>query len=146
MDLLDTPSIPRDFGHWLAGFIAGEGCFDIAEGGGKAKGSFTCRFTLALRDDDAAILEEIHAMTGIGRISQIPARNTSKPQTCWTVSRRSDCLTLVWLLDQFSLRTRKAKDYAIWRRAVFTWQEPSRGGLKDFRTELREARRYKPFA
>lgn len=49
--------VDDSFGHWLAGFIAGEGCFRVHKE--KEGGYYACHFTLKLQDGDSAILHEI---------------------------------------------------------------------------------------
>lgn len=114
------------FGHWLAGLIAGEGCFRVHKE--KGGGYYACHFTLKLRDDDRAILEEIVATTGIGHLKADLCRNgNSKPCLVWTVHSKATCLQLVALLDQFPLRAKKAREYAIWREAVRFWVSQKKG-------------------
>lgn len=112
------PELPPDFGHWLAGFIDGEGCFSI-QLGGKGRGGPAPRFTLGLRDDDRSILEEIVRRTSIGKLYI----ETKRPVVRWWVGRRSDLAALVRLLDAFPLRAKKLRDYAIWREAVVVYCE-----------------------
>src|SRR5208337_5656953 len=99
-----------EFGHWLAGFIDGEGCFRIVPN----RKSWECRFQMSLRDDDSDILHRIRDELWLGSVYPKVAYATSHPQTMWEVSKHEDCLALVKILDQFPLRARKARDYAIW--------------------------------
>src|SRR4051812_8024445 len=102
------------FGHWLAGFIDGEGCFLIV----RTRTYHQCRFSLKVRDDDIAVIEEIQQRTQIGRVKANRSRNTSNPQVEWIIDTKPDCLELVNILDKFPLRAKKARDYQIWREAV----------------------------
>lgn len=38
------------------------------------------------------------------------------------IETKEGCRRLVDVLDRFPLRAKKARDYAIWREAVLTWQ------------------------
>jgi hypothetical protein len=107
------------FGHWLAGFIDGEGCFMVygPEGGHRR----CCKFTLKLRGDDVAVLVEIVEKTGIGRVRHQPNKQRTLPQYGWLVDTKADCVALVVLLDRYPLRAKKARDYAIWREGVAEW-------------------------
>lgn len=109
------PEIPDDFGHWLAGFIAGEGSFGIYPRT-KRRGYYL-QFVISLRADDRPILDNICRTTGLGVLSyrQPPQGNAL---TTWRVHRRQDMLRLITILDHFPLRAKKADDYAIWRRAA----------------------------
>jgi hypothetical protein len=132
------------FGHWLAGFIDGEGCFTIIQ---HANGSWEVKFYLSLRDDDMSVLEEIQDRLGIGRIYRTPERGSTRPQASWRVTRLSDSLKLIEFLDRLPLRARKAKDYAIWREAIFAKSKKTYGddaGLPYLSTALKSGRAYKP--
>lgn len=125
--------VPSDFGHWLAGFIDGEGCFIIQQVNhtdGKP-GNYMARFMLRVRDDDRGVLEEILRQTGLGGLIDEPERrNGNTGGACyWHVSAKRECLGLVALLDRYPLRAKKARDYALWRVAVLAWsrvQNPTR--------------------
>ena len=110
-----------DFGHWLAGWIDGEGCFLI----NRMQTAYQPRMRLHVRDDDAEILDEIVKRTGIGYVARQPARPShgrrNNPQAEWRVMSKADCVALVELLDRYPLRAKKARDYAIWREAVLYW-------------------------
>lgn len=131
--------IDPSFGHWLAGFVAGEGCFLVS----KQRNTWNCIFTLSLRDDDAEILWEIHDRLGIGRLQKKPEKGSSKPQTEWIVSNKEDCLQLVYILDKFSLRAKKARDFHIWRRAVFAHSAKDVERVASLAVELKQTRAYK---
>lgn len=148
--------VPSDFGHWLAGFIDGEGCFSILYR--STNRTYACGLTIALRDDDAAVLEAIRETLGFGSLSAI-RRSASKrgfdtkPGALWRAGTRLDCLRLVRLLDRYPLRAKKARDFTIWREAVAVWLGVHQGGhgginaarwqrMADLKTMLSETRRY----
>lgn len=141
---------------WLAGLIDGEGCFRIQENKSRIHGptTYATSFALKLRDDDEPILREIIAHTGIGRFAYDLSRSgKSHPCAVWHVDSQQDCALLVELLDQHPLRTRKARDYAVWREAVVYWLSTPRGnrwhGPRDYapmaelQAELLSAREYR---
>lgn len=142
--------IDREFGHWLAGFIAGEGCFRVHKE--KGGGYYACHFTLKLRDDERPILEEIVRRTGIGHLKPDLVRGNSNPCLIWVVQSKAECAKLVALLDHFPLRARKAQDYAIWREAVGYWIAMPRGNrwhgprdwsrMIEFKSAIEDARAY----
>jgi hypothetical protein len=117
--------IDREFGHWLAGFIDGEGCFRVHKE--KRGAYYACHFTLKVRDDDTPILEEVVLRTGIGHLKADIVRGTSKPAMVWVVQSKAETLKLVAFLDQFPLRAKKSRDYAIWREAVAFWNVQEKG-------------------
>lgn len=142
------------FGHWLAGFIDGEGCFVVQR---LRQGNAKCIFAIVLRMDDGAVLKQIQAELGVGRLvprkSPSASRRGSYPELTWRVESKEGCLALVRFLDKYPLRAKKAKDYALWREAVLCWQDVVRGPkqgengpvwerMESLRNELNEGRRY----
>lgn len=145
---MELARVPLDdaFGHWLAGFIDGEGCFLI----GEFEGRYHPTMVLKLRDDDRVLLDEIVECTGVGYVRDRKAQGNSRPCTAWHVGSQADCVALVDLLDAYPMRSRKARDYAVWRRAVAVWVAGRRGQperwnrLARLAAELRLARTYVP--
>ena len=113
------------FFHWLAGFIDGEGCFRIQKE--KGGGYYACQFSLKLRDDDRAILEECVRRTRAGILHVMAAYGTSRPGVRWAVQSRADCWKLAAILDRHPLRAKKAREYAVWREALEVWTHMKRG-------------------
>lgn len=111
------------FGHWLAGFTDGEGSFDINR---NPHGSYACRFAISLRIDDLPILQEIQRATAIGKIVFVEKYGTSAAQARWIVNNKTDCVALVEVFDCYPLRAKKARDFAIWREAVYVWRKAQR--------------------
>jgi hypothetical protein len=118
------------FGHWLAGFIDGEGCFQIVRQSGPGTVGFFCQFDISVRADDVAILREAQARTGLGTVKSLTPRGVKawNPSARWICKSKADAVGLCELLDTYPLRAKKAADYAVWREAVVVWQEIHRGG------------------
>jgi LAGLIDADG endonuclease len=135
-------------GHALAGFIEAEASFGIRPNNGGR--SWVCHMTLTQRDDDADMLVDIARVTGLGRLSRVPARQTSRPQVCWAVQSKLECRRLVDLLKHYPLRGRKGREFAVWASAVVEWTESRYGAggatthraLRAHAEQLRELRRY----
>ena len=138
-------SLDPAFGHWLAGLIDGEGSFGI----GRVKRGYGARLSVQLRNDDSAILTEIHVRTGRGSIGRRSARSNSRPGCVWMVQSRADTEELVEILDQYPLRSKKAADYVIWRRAVELLSAMPREHrdwmpIVELKRELESVRQYRP--
>jgi hypothetical protein len=118
-----------DESAWFSGFIDGEGNFSIQS---HKRGDYCPRFRIALRIDDEKTLLELCNFYG-GYLGKSPSRDmyssttgkkyACKPQITWEVSKKSDLEKLVKYLDTFPLRTKKARDYAIWREAVLIYTD-----------------------
>lgn len=140
-------SFPFDaaFGHWLAGFIDGEGCFRLQRH--PHNGTWHATFSLKQRDDDAALLESIAERTGIGRVKADTHRSgNSAPCAVWMVQSKAEAARLCLLIDRYPLRSRKAADYALWREAVSLIATRRRGSgwdrIADLHQRLTEGRVY----
>jgi hypothetical protein len=109
------PAVGLEFGHWFAGFFDGEGSLGIYSDGR----TYRCTASIQLRADDEPILYEIIERLGMGALYRSPGHGNTAPQVSWRAERRTHCFRLVELFDAYPLRAKKARDYAIWRQAVF---------------------------
>lgn len=106
---------------WLAGFADGEASFNLAAVGRPTVGGrrrIQPRFDIHLRPDDAAVLRSLCERFG-GRTRL--TSNGPHDRFVWCVASKADLLKLVTYFDHFPLRAKKARDYAIWREAVFLY-------------------------
>lgn len=149
--LNDDRKVSDVFGYWLAGFTDGEGHFCIArDKRGSPDAQYRCRFKIDLRDDDKAILEEIHETLGIGIIRDKRAcLNDSRDrrrQVRFDVNAIKDCAKLVEIFNWYPLRAKKRRDFSIWRCAVFELQKPvvhrNAKLLEYYFHKIREVRQY----
>lgn len=127
------------FGHWLSGFIAGEGSFNIV----RNHGCWVISFTLSQRDDDADTIHEIRDQLDLGKVYRIKPSGASKPKVAWQISRLSEQLQLIEVLDRFPIRSRKTKDYAIWKQAVLAKSAKDFVQIDELAPKLKAARTYK---
>lgn len=109
-------NIPASFGNWLAGFADGEGCFCIRTHSNSS--TFSCKFSIKLRDDDSAILYQIRETLGVGRL--YPYQGSSgNSATAWEVQALSNVIhVIIPLFEQYPLRAKKARDFTLWARAA----------------------------
>lgn len=127
-DKFDGQSIDPAFGHWLAGFADGEGCFHVHK---KPQGTFDCQFSISLRGDDMPILERCQRSTGLGTIAVQSGDEDKNPKARWTVSSKAHCKALRDLFRAFPLRAKKAKDFEVWSEALDAWLNHKQGEWDD---------------
>jgi hypothetical protein len=116
-----TDGADAAFLNWLAGFIDGEGSFTIRN---HPSGGYLPRFRIKIRSDDAPIVYEIQARTGIGRVA-IERGADRNSLVVWSVESGADMAALLRLLDAHPLRAKKARDFQIWREAVREYRSPA---------------------
>lgn len=138
------------FLHWFAGFVAGEGCFQVYK---YSEGEYYyARLVVAVRDDDADTLVQIQERLGIGAVYyRAPHKGSSpnaRPQCAWRVYSIPECLQLVEIFDHHPLRSSKQADYLVWRDAVRELSKPYKQRNLDFlrycRDKSRFVKRYRP--
>lgn len=107
------------FGHWLAGFTDGEGCFLI----NHYRKTYSCAFSIQLRADDNNVLEHIQEQLGFGRLFLHTSVNKSNrnPRSVFHVSTKDGCVLLRNLFLTYPLRAKKARDFEIWTEALDFW-------------------------
>jgi hypothetical protein len=120
-------------GHYLAGFVAGEGHFAIRPN--NAGQSWSCEFQLAQRDDNVELVEAARELVGCGKITWVPPHATSHAQAMWHVRTMEDCSKLASALGSLHLLAKKAGELAIWERAVAVWNDADLGALRWKRME-----------
>jgi hypothetical protein len=135
--------------HALAGFLEAEAHFSIARN--NQGRTWSCAMQVALRDDDAPLLESFAHSLGIGRLCWKPARAGSRPQTAWQVSTKLECSVLAAILEEHRFRGRRRHQLAVWTQAVRLWsaQRYATGErrwrrLADLSSQIRSLRRYRP--
>lgn len=114
------------FGHWLSGFVDGEGCFFLGWNsycsGAKRYEGPAAFFIIKLRSDDRPILDQIQSYWGAGKVTGEKATRgsrNSRSQSRFTVSAVPTLLDVVIpFFDRYELRAKKAGDFVIWRRGV----------------------------
>src|SRR5918992_1047344 len=115
-------------GQFLAGLVAGGGCFAISQK--NAGQSWCCGFRLCQREDSADLVMGARDFAGCGELRWIPPRGTSHAQVAWVVQSMDGCLTLAAALHGRHLLGKKAGDLAVWRRAVAAWSDGALGALR----------------
>lgn len=105
------------FGNWLAGFVDGEGHFQLRY---TRQQYIPCgSFCIKLRGDDLNILYEINKFLGCGSVHGQKERGRSKPGAYYRISSTPLLRQiLVPLFEKYPLRAKKARDFAVWKQAV----------------------------
>jgi hypothetical protein len=136
MDAVFEPfpsDIDRDaFGHWLSGFVDGEGCFQLRYSrvvSGNRKDVYkapSAGFYIKLRADDTTTLLLIQRYWQAGTLKR-QANGSSRspnPSSCLAIHRIGILAgVLVPHFERYPLRSKKSRDFAIWKQAVAIWDE-----------------------
>ncbi|MBA7716133.1 hypothetical protein ES703_125198 [subsurface metagenome] len=103
------------FGHWIAGFTAGEGCFEFRLTKDK---KFRPRFSLKLRDDDAPMLFKLATALGCGRVYP-EQRDGKNPVAVYAVHDIESLYSIIIpCFERYPLRAKKAREFEVWKAAV----------------------------
>lgn len=122
-----TEEEKRAFGHWLAGFSDGDGCFQL-DYSKKYNGlchSCSGSYQITLRRDDIDILNQIKSFLGCGSVRHIKnythqkGFENRKLQARFEVSSKKDLAEIIIpVFTQFPLRSKKALGFDIWKAAI----------------------------
>ncbi len=136
MDFKPFPAdIDRDaFGHWLSGFVDGEGFFTLGVNTHSYKhkngirkyvpvATPWSRFGITLRADDYAVIDLIQSYWGCGMCNFRERGRTAKTNDCPQYQIRlakieSLANVLIPHFDMYPLFAKKRRDYAIWKEAT----------------------------
>lgn len=120
------PDVDDAFGHWLAGFVDGEGNFNVGINRTSLCGF---AFRIILREDDKTILEQIRDRLGVGRLYYRDVKKakwaSSSPNTrnqwAYIVQNVVDLIRVVLpVFDKYPLRARKGDQYVAWRAKLIS--------------------------
>lgn len=124
-------SVGDDFGHYFSGLFDGEGCivaFHRIRARGKPYPEFRLALQVTLRDDDADVIEYVHRNLG-GVVHRMPQRGGICPTISWKMERIKELAEqIVPLLDKYPLRSKKGREYQIWRPLVIERYMATLGG------------------
>jgi len=136
--------------YWFTGLADGEGCFYINVG---SRGVLVPRFCIRLRVDDRHTLELCQQILGVPASLTEPSRTGKRPGAgmCdWRISKKTDLVEAVGHFNHYPLRSKKRKDFEVWKWAVFAYvaiKPPKyrQGLMKAYKQRLQKARAY-PYA
>jgi hypothetical protein len=119
---------------FLAGVIAGEGCFTVSPLPPRIDGTprRRFRFVLTMADRDEAILEALRTCIGVGSMSHEPPRHLNcQPTATFSITgRKSLREALIPFCDRYLLATHKRTQYQRWREQFTAYEQrfPSNWG------------------
>ncbi len=126
----ETPEDYENFGHWISGFSDGEACFQLllVPGNRTNDKDFkvgSASFSIKLRSDDISVLSAIKDRWRSGEIYVFDKRTpTSNPSANYLVNHCQHLATaIIPHFDSFPLRSKKSRDFEIWKKAVFLLAE-----------------------
>ena len=110
-------NLDRGFIEWLVGFTDGDGTFSMSKYTGKNHYTFT--FKLAQSKYNVRILYYIKSKLGYGSVT-----NMGKNCVQYRIrDKRVLCNVIIPIFDSYSLHTRKAWDYSLFKRALYSDNE-----------------------
>ncbi len=114
-----------DFGHWLSGFVDGEGCFRLRlarHNSNNPRPTPVIEFVIKMRADELPILRTIQSYFGCGRMyGQVrdgDTPNANPTQAYKVITAATAHYFVVPHFDRYPLRAKKAGAFPIWRRGV----------------------------
>ncbi len=131
------------FHWWFCGLVDGEGYLGIHRMGRGYSGEFKIK----MRDDDAAILEHVRDVLGIGKIYRVyQGRAGLNGQASFVVHKHGELLDICTIFEEYPFQSRKRMQFPIWREAI---EEINKGRERDnaklarLKSELMAARQYR---
>ena len=145
---------------WFSGWVDGEGSFIAKVGKRSGKyldRSISCILTVMTRDDDGNLIfsgRDILKCGTVGKDVQHLGSKSYNPNRHnairWTCKNTGACRhILIPIFDLYPLRSKKLRDYRIWREIVISISEDQhldggRNHVLDLCQQLKDIRRYVP--
>jgi hypothetical protein len=135
---IDREGIPNNlnitdgFGYYFSGFFDGEGhlvtFYRVRQARGKQVSEFRLALQIAIRNDDLQVLQYIQDNLG-GNIRNNIVPKRGNPVCKWFFENIKQLTeTIIPLFDRYPLRTKKAREYEIWRNLVIERYVATLGG------------------
>lgn len=141
------------FCAWFSGWVDGEGCFRALVR--SEDRSIQPRLSIKVRDDDRHLVNLVHTTIQCGwvrnrsyKYARERGRTHQNDQITWDCTDIHQCRhILVPLFDKYPLRSKKARDYKIWREIVLAVSEnhhlnSNRDHILSLCQQLKEVKRY----
>ena len=112
---------------FLAGFIAGEGCFrvDLHQNSRMTGGvRFIPELVIRLHEDDSELLDTLVELYGLGSCHSVPQDNSY----VWRVSGFKQCNEIINIIENINSRlfetSLKSDSYNIWKEFILSYEAP----------------------
>jgi hypothetical protein len=142
-----TDPVQRDaFGHWLSGFVDGEGSFNLTNHRPTGHSVVcTCSIAIEVRCDELPTLEMIRKYFGVGAISFRDFAGRSNRTARFQCQRHFELVeSVITHFDRFPLRAKKRHDYVFWREAVILWHQVAKRKQKMLGFPKGQEKKWKP--
>ncbi len=133
--------ISDEFGYYFVGLFDGEGsivAWHRIRTRGKPYAEFRLGLQIMLRDDDADVLHYVHEHLGGGLLAGHHNTGPTNPTLVWKLEDIKQLAEqMVPLFDRYPLRSKKQREYQVWRPLVIERYlatlggETARGGPSD---------------
>jgi hypothetical protein len=111
-----------NFCAWFSGFFDGEGSivvFTRTSSWDSRYSEFRLGVRIQIRHDDTSTLEYLRENIGCGRLCRHKGRGNAQDSISWACEKIKDLReVIVPLFDAFPLRTKKRKEYILWKPLV----------------------------
>jgi len=132
---------------WFSGWVDGEGCFTPHVS--KRTRSIQGRILVCVREDDAELVRGVRETLKCGIVDQYQSRGHNR-MIRWICYNVGSCRNiLIPLFDAYPLRSKKRRDYDIWRKLVLAISEDhhlngNREYVLDLCRQLHDIKKYVP--
>lgn len=125
--------ISDEFGYYFTGLFDGEGCLVLYLRHRKINNKFfpdsRMGVQICLRYDDINVLEYIKENLGGNIYNRSPVGTKDRPSYTWKLEKIKDITEKILpLFDKYPLRTKKCREYKIWRPLATRRYVASMGG------------------
>jgi hypothetical protein len=137
--IIDASDVDPADGHWLAGLTDGEGFFRLGTRKRRLERypdriyhGIEFVYGICLRADDAATLEKVLQILKVGNLGMFHKCGTMRdphtgqqrpanPRISFRVQKRIDTGRIIAVFERFPLRSKKARDFELWRKAWYLY-------------------------
>lgn len=121
--------IADSFGYWFSGYFDGEGCLYTSTCKTKYGIGRRIGLQISCRIDDFEILKAIQETLNVGKFWISPPRNNANAVAHWRCEDAKSLGEIILpLLDTYPLRSKKRREYELWRGLAVEQYIRSMGG------------------